>query len=278
MVSFWRRFLELPSAVFGLVVVILAVLMALGANYITPYDPNSFSPGVVQPPSWEHWMGTDHQGRDVLSRVIVGIQSAMLVGLVSSGIAAIVGIVFGAVSGYFGGWVDDLLSRITDIFLLIPVFFLLIVTTALFQSSLVIIMVAIGLTNWPYNARIMRSQVLSLRRRPFVLASVAAGASPLRILWSHIVPNGISPVISNTGLRIAAAIMTEAGLSFLGLGDPNVITWGQMIQASQRYISSGWWAAVFPGLALVILVCAFNFIGDGMEHALNPRSTRGARK
>src|SRR5690606_24982843 len=109
-------------------------------------------------------------------------------------------------------------------------------------------------------------------------ASVAAGASPLRILWSHIVPNGISPVISNTGLRIAAAIMTEAGLSFLGLGDPNVITWGQMIQASQRYISSGWWAAVFPGLALVILVCAFNFIGDGMEHALNPRSTRGARK
>src|SRR5690606_18273779 len=139
--------------------------------------------------------------------------------------AAVVGIVFGAVSGYFGGWVDDLLSRVTDIFLLIPVFFLLIVTTALFQSSLVIIMVAIGLTNWPYNARIMRSQVLSLRRRPFVLASVAAGASPLRILWSHIVPNGISPVISNTGLRIAAAIMTEAGLSFLGLGDPNVITW-----------------------------------------------------
>jgi peptide/nickel transport system permease protein len=278
MLAFWRRFLELPSAVFGMVVVILAVLMAVGAAYIVPYDPNSFSPDVVQAPSLAHWMGTDHQGRDVLSRVIYGIQAAMLVGLLSSGIAAAVGIVFGAVSGYFGGWIDDLLSRITDIFLLIPVFFLLIVTSALFQSNLFIIMVAIGLTNWPYNARIMRSQVLSLRRRPFVLAAVAAGASPTRILWSHIVPNGISPVISNTGLRIAAAIMTEAGLSFLGLGDPNVITWGQMIQTSQRYLSSGWWAAVFPGLALVLLVCAFNFIGDGMEHALNPRARREAGK
>jgi peptide/nickel transport system permease protein len=167
--------------------------------------------------------------------------------------------------------VDDFMSRATEVFQMIPVFFLLIVTAALFGSDISFVILAIGLTTWPSNARIMRSQVLTLKRRPYVLALVSTGASMPRILFRHIIPNGVFPVITNSALRMGSAMLTEAGLSFLGLGDPNVISWGQMVQGSQLMLNMAPWISLFPGMALLLLVCAFNLVGDGLNFAMNPR-------
>jgi peptide/nickel transport system permease protein len=265
-------------AVVGLAIVVAGLLAAALAPVIAGYDPYQFSDENYQPPGTPgHALGTDNFGRDVLSRVIWGTRVAFLVGVVSAGLSALIGIIMGAIPGYYGGYMDDLISRFIDVFLMIPVFFLLILATAIFGSNIVFVMLAIGLTTWPTNARIMRSQVLTLKQRPYVLASIAAGASVPRVLARHIIPNGVYPVIANTALQMGSAIMIEAGLSFLGLGDPNVVSWGQMVQIGQRHLSVGWWMASFPGIALLILVAAFNLVGDGVNYAMNPRLQRRDR-
>ncbi len=271
----WSRFSRHKLAVFGFALLALCLVVALAAPFLAPNDPKVFSGERYSPPGTPgHPLGTDNFGRDLLSRIIFGTRVAFLVGVFSAGISALLGIIIGAIPGYFGGVVDDAISRCIDVFLMIPVFFLLILATAIFGSNIYFVMLAIGITTWPTNARIMRSQVLTLKNRPYVKASIAAGASAPRVLVRHIIPNGVYPVVANTALQMGSAILTEAGLSFLGLGDPNVVSWGQMIQAGQRYMNLAWWMVVFPGLALLLLVAAFNLTGDGLNYAFNPRLQR----
>jgi peptide/nickel transport system permease protein len=273
----WRNFTRQKLAVAGIILLGACVAMAVAAPLLATHDPKAFSIDRYVPPgSPGHPLGTDNFGRDLLSRIIYGARVAFLVGVLSAGISAGLGIVIGAIPGYFGGVVDEVISRFVDIFLMIPVFFLLILATSIFGSNIYFVMFAIGITTWPANARIMRSQVLTLKTRPYVKASIAAGASATRVLVRHIIPNGVYPVIANTALQMGSAILTEAGLSFLGLGDPNVVSWGQMIQAGQRYMNVAWWMVLFPGLALLLLVAAFNLTGDGLNYAFNPRLQRRA--
>jgi peptide/nickel transport system permease protein len=210
-------------------------------------------------------------GRDQLSRVIWGTRISLFVGFVSAGISIGVGVILGSVAGYYGGIVDDLIMRFVDFFLVIPTFFLILLIIAMYGTSIWNIMFVIGLTAWPSTTRLIRGQFLSLKEQPFVEAEKALGASDLRIIFRCILPNAIHPVLVNLSFRVGSAIISEAGLSFLGLGDPRSISWGQMLNVAQRFIRTAWWMAIFPGLLISLAVLSFNMVGDGLNDALNPR-------
>jgi peptide/nickel transport system permease protein len=272
----WRLFLASRYGPVGLVLLLLVVVPAIFAAQLAP-SPNPFAIGAkpfLRPGAAGHPLGTDHLGRDVLSMVLFGARLSLAVGLVAAGIAAIVGVAVGSVSGYFGGWIDIVLSRITDMFLIIPTFFLIIIVVATLGNGILYVMVVIGLTSWPGNARLMRAQVLTLRERTFVQGLNALGESRFRILTRHIVPNAIQPVIANSTLLIAAGVLTEAALSFLGLGDANKASWGRMIYEGRTSILTAWWPSVFPGIAMIATVMAFYLIGDGISYVLTPKTRR----
>ena len=216
-------------------------------------------------------MGTDGLGRDVLSIIIHGSRVSLMVGISAAMISAVVGTLLGVVAGYFGGRIDTVVGEFINAFMMMPTFFLILIVIALFGSGMEKVMVVIGLTGWTGNAKIMRAQAMSLRGRTFVRAAEAIGESRLRIMVSHIIPNGIFPVVANTAMGVCAAIMTESSLSFLGLGDPNVISWGQLIFNGKAYITNGWWMCVFGGLAIVYTVITFFMIGDGLNILMNPK-------
>jgi len=202
--------------------------------------------------------------------MIYGTRVSLVFAVGVAGISLVVGVLIGAISGYFGGLVDDLLSRFLEIFLMIPQFVLIATVVTLFGNNIIYTMIVVGLTLWPSNAKIARAQVLSLKNRTFVRAAVASGASDGRVLFRHILPNGLYPVVANSTLQMAYAILFEAALSFLGLGDPNHPSWGQVLSAANLH-KSAWWMAAFSGLAILILVLGFNLVGDGINNALNPR-------
>ena len=268
----WRDYVESRSGPLGLALLAAVALVALLAPVLTPLRPEAFTDALLAPPGPGHPFGTDHLGRDIFAGVVYGTRVSLLLGVAAAAISALVGTVVGAVAGYAGGWVDEVLSRLIDVFLMVPVFFLILVVIMLFGSDLTHVMAVIGLTIWPANARLMRAQALSLRERTFVRAAVALGDSHGRILFRHVIPHGIYPIIANTTLQVAAAILTEAGLSFLGLGDPNAASWGRMIFEGRTSMPYGWWTTLFPGLAIVVTVMAFYLIGDGLNHALNPQT------
>ncbi|MBL8702933.1 MAG: dipeptide ABC transporter ATP-binding protein [Alphaproteobacteria bacterium] len=255
-------------------VILAAVAAAIAAPFLGLVDPNAMEASPYLPPGDGHWLGTDNFGRDVLSRVVWGTRLALLVAIVSSAIASLLGIALGSLSGYFGGAVDAALSRTFDVFLLIPSFFLVLLIVALFGSGIEYTMIAIALTTWPRSARIMRAQVLSLKSRVHVQAARAAGASHARTLLRHVIPNGLAPIITDATILMGLAILTEAGLSFLGLGDQNSVSWGRMIFEGQRQLRLAPWMSIFPGAALLILVAAFNLLGDGLNQALSPQLRR----
>lgn len=262
-------------ALVGLVVLAIVAVIAVAAPLLPIPDPAGFSGDVLAAPGAAGApLGTDHLGRDMLSRIVWGARTALLVAVVSAGIAVVVGVVLGSIAGFFGGVVDDVLSRIFDVFLLLPAFFLLILVVALFGQSLLLITVVIGLTTWPSSARIMRSQALSYRSRVFVEAARAAGAGPIYLLARHVVPNGIAPVITNATILMGQAILTEAGLSFLGLGDPNVVSWGRMIFDGRTYLDGGAWVSLVPGVAMLLTVVSLNLVGDGISYAFAPQGRR----
>jgi len=269
--DFLGRYKRNRAAVLGLAIVIVGVIVALFPQLFATHEPFEVGHPQLQPPSRTYFLGTDNLGRDMYSRAVWGTRAALLVAIGSAGLSAILGVLLGAASGYYGGALDDLLSRIFEVFMMIPRFFLILVIVALFGSSLALVTIMIGITWWPANARIMRSQVLTLKSRAYVQASGGLGASPWQILAWHIIPNGIYPVITNSALEMGVAILIEAGLSFLGLGDPNIVSWGQLIDAGRYYVNLAWWMTFFPGLMMLVLVLAFNLIGDGIAHALNPR-------
>lgn len=274
----WRKLREFvynythnTRAMVGLCMLALILLIAIFAGVIAPYSPTEFLDEAQLPPSSTYWLGTDHLGRDMFSRIVYGTRISLMIGVVAAAISGVTGTLVGAFAGYFGGKVDRVLSQIIDIFLMVPTFFLIILVVAIFGSSIFNVMLVIGFTSWPGNARVMRSQAMSLRERTFVKGARAVGTSERKILFSCVIPNGIFPIISNTTMQIATAILTEASLSFLGLGDPNAVSWGQMIFNGRNVMTSAWWVATFPGIAIVITVATFYMIGDGLNNVLNPK-------
>jgi peptide/nickel transport system permease protein len=265
------RFLKRPQVLIGLAVVAISVIVALAAGVIAPYSPHEFSRKPFASPSAEHPMGTDNMGRDILSRVIWGTRVSLIFAFGTAGVALVVGLFLGALPGYYGGWFDDLVSRFVEFFLVIPRLFLIILVVSIYGSSLWVAVIITGLTSWPSNAKIMRAQVLSLKNRAFVHASIGSGKSSFRVLMDHVIPNGIGPLIANSTLVMAHSVLTEASLSFLGLGDANLVSWGKIIYDGQFHVISAPWIVIFPGICLVFLLLALHLLGDGLAAVLNPR-------
>lgn len=276
--DFLRRFARNKGAVVGAVVLTCVVLLALLAPWLFPDDPWEIAgPPFRKPGEMGFWLGTDTLGRDVASGIAHGARVTLLLSLVSTAVALSIGVVLGAVAGYHGGWVDDLVMRFTEFFQTIPNFILLVVLVAIFTPSITSIVVAIGIVSWPPLARIVRGEFLTLRSREFVQAAHVLGQSSPRIIFGEILPNSLSPVIVSASLMVATAVLLESALSFLGLGDPNLISWGYMIGAGRTVIRMAWWISFFPGLAIALTVLALNLVGEGLSDALNPRLARKGR-
>lgn len=257
--------------VVGLVIVSAMFIVALLADSISPGNPLFARATPMQPPGGAYLMGTDNTGRDVLAIMVWGTRVSLLFAFGAALLSMVIGVLLGAISGYFGGWVDDVLSRFFEVFYVIPRLFLIILVVAVFGSKLWLVVAVVGATIWPANARIMRAQVLTLKSRSYVQAAVVSGGSSLQVLFGQIVPNGFGPVLANSTLQMAYAVLTEAGLAFLGLSDPNVASWGQLIYWGQSYISSAPWMLIFPGIAISLLMLAFHLIGGTLQEAVNPR-------
>jgi ABC-type dipeptide/oligopeptide/nickel transport system permease subunit len=268
----WRRFRANRLAIIGLIFIILLCLVALFADFVAPYDPTKIESGKRGVGlSLEHPLGYDHVGRDLLSRVIFGSRVALIVGLVATTIAVFIGVLIGAAAGYFGGWVDTGLSRLTDTLMAFPVIALLIVLAAVLGPSLTTVVVVIGVTGWARYTRVVRADVLSLRERDFIMAARAAGVKDARIIWRHILPNILGPVIVLASLGIGGIIILESALSFLGLGiQPPNPSWGGTLADGRAFITRFPHIAIAPGVMITLTVLAFNFFGDGLRDALDP--------
>jgi len=276
LVGFWRQFRRHRTGVFGLAVVGVLLLVALLAPWIAPTDPFTTSRAALQPPGTPgHLLGTDHLGRDVLSGIIWGARVSLVVGLAAAFTATVIGILVGAVAGYVGGWADELLMRVTELFQIIPRFVLALIVVAFFGSGLVNLILVIGILSWPQTARLVRSQFLRHRTLPYVDGARVVGMRAWRIIFVEILPNVLAPVIVVASLDIAQAILLEASLGFFGLGDPNLRSWGGMLNTAQQYVRIAWWMSVFPGLAISLAVLGFNLVGDGLNEATDPRLREG---
>ena len=272
LVRLWSRFGRNRGGVVGLVIVASFILTALIGPIAWPHDPIRVSGDLLLGPSLDHPFGTDNVGRDVLALVMAGASLSLTVGLFAAAGSLLVGGLVGSVAGYVGGKVDAILMRISEFFQVMPAFLLALVIVAIMGSNVWLVISAITLSIWPQTARLMRAQFLSLREREFVLSARALGFPHTHIIRKEIIPNAMAPVIVQGSLDTGHAILIEAGLAFLGLGDPNVQSWGEMLQRSQIYLLSAWWMSIFPGLAIFLVVLAVNLIGDGLNEALDPES------
>lgn len=264
------------SLLTGASLLCLTCFLGVFANLIAPYDPmrTGLSPGL-EPPSLKFLMGTDQLGRDIFSWVVHGARTAIIVGVLSTSISFIIALMVGLVSGYFGGVVDNILMRVVDLLLSIPQFILIVIIVILYGSRFSNIILIIGLLSWPTLARIVRAEVLSLREREFVLAAKSIGCNSLDILFNEILPNALPPIIPATALLMSNSILTEAALSFLGLGDPDVISWGKILWIARQALFAGaWWPLVFPSIFILITILGINMIADGLNNILNPKVRR----
>lgn len=277
--DFWKRFRRHKGAVIGLVFLTIVVAIAFATPAIFPVSPWKMVQRPFLPPfTMDRFpLGTDALGRDVLSGLAYGAQVSLLIGLISTAAALLIGIPIGLVSGYFGGRTDDLLMRFTEFFQTIPSFVFAVVLVAIFTPSIASIVAAIAIVSWPAVARLVRGEFLTLRTREFVQASVVLGQPARHIIFVEILPNAVSPIIVAGSLMVATAILIESSLSFLGLGDPNLMSWGFMIGAARTVIRTAWWMSFFPGLAILLTVLALNLVGEGLNDALNPRLSREGR-
>ena len=269
----WRRLRRRKGAMLGLAIVALFVVVAVFAPLIAPYDPIATSWSAVRKaPSWAHWLGTDEVGRDILSRIIFGARASLSAGVVSVGIAVGIGVPLGLLAGDAGGWIDALLSRVVDAMLAVPFLILAIALAAFLGPSLSNAMIAIGVTATPIIVRLTRGQTLAARVEDYVEAARAVGNPRWRIALRHILPNIVPPLLVQASLAVAGAIIAEAALSFLGLGQqPPSPSWGSMLNSSQRFIAQAPWMAFWPGFAIFLAVLSFNLLGDGLRDALDPR-------
>lgn len=275
-VVFWQRLKRNRLALAGGSIVALLFIVSLLAPWIAPADPNTINAyQVLAAPSWQHWFGTDDLGRDVFSRVLFGARISLKVGFVAVGIAVAIGTVVGLVSGYYSGVVDTVLMRVVDVMLCFPAFFLILAVITFLGPSIWYIMMIIGLTGWMGVSRLVRAETLSIREMDYITAARCIGCSDRRIIFRHILPNVMSPILVSATLGIAGAILTESALSFLGIGvQPPTPSWGNILTSGKDYIEFAWWLSFFPGLAILITVLAYNLLGEGIRDALDPRVNR----
>ncbi|MFM7569774.1 MAG: ABC transporter permease [Betaproteobacteria bacterium] len=269
-------FLRDPAALTGALLLVCTVVVALLAPWVYPGDPLAM---VTRPLVWPgesitHPLGSDSMGRDVLAGIAHGARISLTVGLVAAVLSVVIGVLVGAVGGYFGGWADDLLARVTELFQTVPSFLLVIVLVTIWRPTSPVVVMAIGVASWPVIARLVRAEFRSLREREFVLAARAQGYRHLRIIFSEILPNAAPPVIVTGSVLVATAILMESALSFLGLTDPNVVSWGRMVGEGREFLRSAWYLSAAPGLAIVLTVLSLNLVGDGLNDAFNPRLRR----
>ena len=264
-----RNWLAFGGGLLVLGVFVIAIL----APWIAPYDPSKIDiKNILVGPSSQHLFGTDDLGRDVLSRMIYGARVSLEVGFVAIGIATLIGILLGAISGYYRGYIDSAIMRAVDIMLSIPTIFLILAVIAILEPSIINIMIIIGLTSWMEPARLIRAEFITLKEREFVIAAHAMGATDGRIIMKHVLPNGLSPILVSATMGIGGAILIESGLSFLGLGvQPPTPSWGSLLSAGKDNIEIAWWLSAFPGLAILITVLGYNLLGEGIRDALDPR-------
>lgn len=260
-------------AVSGAVFIALIMIMAIFAPFIATHDPTAMDPdSILAPPSRAHLFGTDALGRDVFSRIVYGSRISLAVGIIAVGIAVIVGIFFGSIAGYYGGKTDAVIMRFVDIMLCFPTFFLILAVIAVLEPSIVNIMVVIGLTGWMSVARLIRAEILTLKERDFVHAARIFGASDIWIIFRHLIPNAISPVLVSATLGIGGAILVESALSFLGIGvQPPVPSWGNILTDGKSTLGVAWWVSAFPGIFIMLTVLAYNLLGEGLRDVLEPR-------
>ncbi len=268
-----KRLRRNPLAMAGGVIVVLLFAVALAAPWIAPYDPTDFdAKHVLEAPSSLHLLGTDGIGRDVLSRMLYGARISLLVGFVAVGISTLIGVTLGAVSGFFGGFIDAIIMRFVDVMLTFPTFFLILAVIAYLDASIWNIMMVIGLTSWMGVCRLVRAEVLSLRGRDFMVAAEALGLPPSRIILRHALPNALAPVFVAAILGVAGAILVESALSFLGIGvQPPAASWGNILTEGKSTLGVAWWLSVCPGLAILITVLGYNLLGEGLRDVLDPR-------
>lgn len=269
----FHTFIRNPSAVAGTLVLLFMLALALFADMLFPGDPLGM---VAMPLLWPgddpaFLLGSDSLGRDVAAGIAHGARVTLLVGAVAAFISLFIGVLIGCVAGYFGGWIDDVLVRVTEVFQTIPSFLLVIVLVVIGQPSVPVIVLAIGLASWPVIARLVRAEFRSLREAEFVTAARSQGFSNLRIIFQEMLPNALPPVIVTTSVIVASAILIESGLSFLGMGDPNVVSWGSMIGEGREQLRTAWFLTALPGVFIILTVMALNLVGDGLNDALNPR-------
>lgn len=271
----WRRLKRNKMAVVGLVILIILVLLAVFANVIANYDNVVIKQNLsqrLQAPSAAHWLGTDEFGRDIFARLVHGTRVSLQVGIIAVGISIIIGGILGAIAGYYGGKLDNIIMRIMDIFLAVPSILLAIAIVSALGPSILNLMLAISISSVPSYARIVRASVLSIRDQEFIEAAKAIGASNTRIIFRHIIPNSLAPVIVQATLGVAGAILSTAGLSFIGLGiQPPAPEWGSMLSGGRQYLRYAWWVTTFPGIAIMITILSLNLLGDGLRDALDPR-------
>ena len=268
------KVLSNPLSKAGFIIIVCVFLLAMLAPIIAPYAPNDINvKAILLAPSMQHWMGTDGLGRDVLTRMLFGGRISLLVGLVAVGISTVIGIVLGAIAGYYRGWVDTVIMRLVDVMLSIPSFFLILAVIAFLTPSIINVMIVIGLTSWMGVTRLVRAEFLSLSGREFVQAARTLGAKDARLIFTHLLPNSLTPIIVSSVLGVAGAVLMESGLSFLGLGvQAPQASWGNILTDGKDYIQFAWWLSLFPGLAILITVLGYNLLGEGLRDALDPRS------
>ena len=271
--AFWVDYRRNRAGVVGILLLGGIIILAILVPILSPYPPLKTGVGdpYVRPFSREYSFGTDDMGRDILSGVLHGARMALLVGILAAGTSTLIGILVGAISGYFGGMLDEVLMRITDLFLTLPIMLLALVIVALFGNKIQNIIIVIGILSWPGTARLLRAEFLSFKEKEFVEAARAMGIGDREIIFDEILPNAIFPAVVNASLQVATAILTEAGLSFLGAGDPNLASLGRMLNNAQRFYRQAWWMAVFPGIILFLTCLSLNLVGDGLNDYLNPR-------
>jgi len=270
--GFWQLFKRNRSAVLGMVILITVFVIAAAAALLFPDDPFKLVGKPMSAPGANGFLlGSDTLGRDVAAGIAHGARTSLLIGSLATAVAVLIGGLLGGLAGYYGGWVDDILMRVTEMFQTIPSFVFAILIVAIMKPSIQSIIIAIAVVSWPAVARLVRGEFISLRNREFIQACHTVGMSDFRIMFKEILPNCLSPIIVAGSLMIATAILIESGLSFLGLGDPNIISWGFQIGAGRTVLRSAWWVCTFPGVAILLTVLAINLVGEGLNDALNPR-------
>ena len=271
MKTFWQRFLTNPQVLLGLLWLGTVTVIAILAPVISPVDPFTILDEPFLPPSGEHLFGTDSLGRSMSAGLVHGARTSLLIAIIATVSAVTVGALVGALAGYYGGLVDDLLMRMTEFFQTIPAFIFAIVLVAILTPSAESLVIAIAVVSWPPIARVVRGEVLSVKSREFVQAAIIAGQSDGGILFRQVIPNTLSPLIVTGSLLVATAILTESALSFLGLGAPNLMSWGFMVGSGRSFLRDAWWLVTIPGVAILITVLCINLVGEGLNDALNPR-------